>query len=70
VVSKATRADGHTASTVVPVSGEARAVEVARMLGGERLADTRLAHARAMLQSTTTDRPTSVTSQTRRRSKP
>ena len=70
VVSKATRADGHTASTVVPVSGEARACEVARMLGGERLADTRLAHARAMLQSTTTDRPMSVTGQTRRRSKP
>ena len=70
VVSKATRADGHTASTVVPVSGEARAVEVARMLGGERLVDTRLAHARAMLQSTSTDRPASVTGQTRRRSKP
>ncbi len=70
VVSKATRADGHTASTVVPVSGEARAVEVARMLGGERLADTRLAHARAMLQSTSTDRPASFTGQTRRRSKP
>ncbi len=70
VVSKATRADGHTASNVVPVSGEARAVEVARMLGGERLADTRLAHARAMLQSTSTDRPASFTGQTRRRSKP
>lgn len=70
VVSKATRADGHTASTVVPVSGEARAVEVARMLGGERLADTRLAHARAMLQSTSTDRPASITGQNRRRSKP
>ena len=70
VVSKATRADGHTTSTVVPVSGEARAVEVARMLGGERLTDTRLAHARAMLQFTSTDRPASVTGQNRRRSKP
>lgn len=69
VVSKSTRADGLTASTVVPVSGEARAREVARMLGGERLADTRLAHARAMLQSNSTGRPSIVTGQTRRRSK-
>ena len=50
VVSKALQADGRTASTVLPVSGEARISEVARMLGGERLAGTSLAHAEAMLQ--------------------
>ena len=54
LVSKATRADGQTVSNVVPVTDEARVVEVARMLGGQRLADTRLAHARAMLQPTVT----------------
>ncbi len=49
VVSKATQDDGRTTSTVVPVAGEARVAEVARMLGGERLAGTSLAHAQAML---------------------
>lgn len=49
VVAKSTQADGRTASTVQPVQGEARVAEVARMLGGERLAGTSLAHAQAML---------------------
>ena len=49
LVNKATQADGHTTSTVAPVAGEPRVAEVARMLGGERLAGTSLAHAQAML---------------------
>ncbi len=49
LVSKTLQADGHTTSTVLPVQGEARVAEVARMLGGERLAGTSLAHAQAML---------------------
>lgn len=48
VVSKAERA-GVTLSDVQPVAGEARVAEVARMLGGERLAGTSLAHAQALL---------------------
>ncbi|MBP6902274.1 MAG: DNA repair protein RecN [Burkholderiaceae bacterium] len=50
VVAKSAQADGRTASTVAPVAGEARVAEVARMLGGERMAGTSLAHAHAMLQ--------------------
>ncbi len=50
VVSKALRG-GQTASVVQPVLGEARVAEVARMLGGERMAGTSLAHAQAMLQA-------------------
>jgi DNA repair protein RecN (Recombination protein N) len=49
VVAKQARAGG-TASDVRPIAGEARVVEIARMLGGERMADTSLAHAQAMLQ--------------------
>jgi DNA repair protein RecN (Recombination protein N) len=49
LVSKGGLADGRTASSVAPVLGELRVAEVARMLGGERLAGTRLAHAQAML---------------------
>jgi DNA repair protein RecN (Recombination protein N) len=48
VVSKALQGRA-TVSDVQPVAGEARVSEVARMLGGERLAGTSLAHARAML---------------------
>lgn len=40
-----------TLSTVAPVTGEARVAEIARMLGGERLSSTTLAHAKEMLQS-------------------
>ncbi len=48
VVSKALR-DGSTRSEVVAVNGEARVAEVARMLGGERLSGTTLAHAQELL---------------------
>ena len=48
VVSKLSR-DGSTRSDVAGVSGEARVAEVARMLGGERLSGTSLAHAQEML---------------------
>ena len=71
LVSKATQADGRTTSSVLPVAGEARVAEVARMLGGERMAGTSLAHAQAMLAqalpsgSPTDPRPTTG----RRRSK-
>ena len=38
-----------TESTVRPLDGEARTQEIARMLGGERISATSLAHAREML---------------------
>ena len=50
VVAKQLQA-GTTLSSVNPVQGEQRVGEVARMLGGERLSDTTLAHAREMLQA-------------------
>ncbi|MES2879240.1 MAG: DNA repair protein RecN, partial [Pseudomonadota bacterium] len=50
VVSK--QLQGHsTVSSVNPVQGEQRVAEVARMLGGERLSNTTLAHAKEMLQA-------------------
>jgi DNA repair protein RecN (Recombination protein N) len=39
-----------TSSSVTPVEGEHRVAEIARMLGGERLSGTTLAHAKEMLQ--------------------
>ena len=48
VVSKQSR-DGLTLSEVNAVGGEVRVAEVARMLGGERLSNTSLAHAQEML---------------------
>ena len=48
VVSKQLR-DGLTLSDIQAVTGEVRVAEVARMLGGERLSDTRRAHAQEML---------------------
>jgi DNA repair protein RecN (Recombination protein N) len=48
VVSKAAR-DGVTRSDIHAASGEARVGEIARMLGGERLSGTSLAHAQEML---------------------
>ena len=48
VVSKAARGST-TVSSVLPVAGEARVAEVARMLGGGRLSPTSRAHAEAML---------------------
>jgi DNA repair protein RecN (Recombination protein N) len=40
-----------TVSTVADVQGEQRVAEIARMLGGEKLSGTTLAHAKEMLQS-------------------
>lgn len=40
-----------TLSTVAPVTGEQRVGEIARMLGGEKLSSTTLAHAKEMLQA-------------------
>jgi DNA repair protein RecN (Recombination protein N) len=48
VVSKS-MIDGRTQSSVTTVSGEHRVREIARMLGGERLSETTLAHAKEML---------------------
>ena len=48
VVSKQS-SSGHAHSEVRSVVGEARVAEIARMLGGERLSDTSLAHAQEML---------------------
>jgi DNA repair protein RecN (Recombination protein N) len=49
VVAKHAR-DGATLSDVRTVAGEVRVAEVARMLGGERLSNTSLAHAQEMLE--------------------
>ena len=43
------REKGTTFSTVEPVVGETRVAEIARMLGGEKLSNTTLAHAKEML---------------------
>jgi DNA repair protein RecN (Recombination protein N) len=48
VVAKQAKATA-VASSVAPVEGEKRVAEVARMLGGERLSGTTLAHAKEML---------------------
>ncbi len=53
VVAKALQA-GATVSSVAAVTGEARVAEIARMLGGERLSSTSLAHAQEMLDASTT----------------
>ena len=50
VVSKASDRNGPS-STVQPVQGEQRVGEVARMLGGEKLSGTTLAHAKEMLST-------------------
>lgn len=68
LVQKTTGADGSTASHVTPVWGEARVAEVARMLGGERMAGTSLAHAQAMLQQSPAA-PSGAQPAARRRSK-
>ena len=49
--------DGRVRSDVTPVAGEARVAEVARMLGGERLSGTSLAHAQEMLSVGSTPAP-------------
>jgi len=56
IVSKSLRPSGRAASDVQPVSGEARVAEVARMLGGERLA-TSLAHAQQLIEHATSASP-------------
>ncbi len=48
VVAKQAAGQG-VASSVAPVDGEKRVAEIARMLGGERLSGTTLAHAKEML---------------------
>ncbi|NNU44375.1 DNA repair protein RecN [Ramlibacter montanisoli] len=48
LVAKQSQAGG-VSSTVAPVEGEKRVAEIARMLGGERLSGTTLAHAKEML---------------------
>ncbi len=53
VVAKALQG-GSTVSAVGAVTGEARVAEIARMLGGERLSSTSLAHAEEMLASSNT----------------
>ena len=55
LVSKQAAADGSPTSTVAPIAGEARTREVARMLGGERISDTTLAHALEMLNAPAAD---------------
>jgi DNA repair protein RecN (Recombination protein N) len=48
VVSKAAH-EGRTRSEINPVGGETRVAEIARMLAGERLSGTSLAHAQELL---------------------
>jgi DNA repair protein RecN (Recombination protein N) len=50
VVSKHSDAQG-TSSQVTALNADARVNEIARMLGGEKVSDTTLAHAREMLQT-------------------
>ena len=56
VVSKQTL-DGSTQSAISRVAGEARVAELARMLAGERLSGTSLAHAQALLAMATVADP-------------
>ncbi len=56
IVTKALQDSGRTASDVQPVAGEARVAEVARLLGGERLA-TSLAHAQQLIAHATAATP-------------
>ena len=48
LVSKTSNKEG-VSSSVTPIAGEQRVTEIARMLGGEKLSATTLAHAREML---------------------
>ncbi len=67
VVSKQLR-EGLTLSDVRAVAGEARVAEVARMLGGERLTNTRIAHAQEMLAVASEVAPAPASARTRKRS--
>ena len=59
LVAKALK-DGKTNSEVRPIAGEARTAEIARMLGGERLSSTSLAHAQEMLDLSAKSTPTAA----------
>jgi DNA repair protein RecN (Recombination protein N) len=67
VVSKQAQ-DGSTFSSVHSVTGEVRVAEIARMLGGERLSNTSLAHAQEMLSIGST--PTTLPAPARGRKRP
>ena len=67
IVSKSTSA-GQAATDVRPLAGEARVGEVARMLGGERLA-TSLAHAQQLIEHATAPAPAAGPSAKPRRSR-
>jgi DNA repair protein RecN (Recombination protein N) len=54
VVAKQNQSGG-VSSSVADVQGEQRVAEIARMLGGERLSGTTLAHAKEMLGESSTD---------------
>lgn len=69
VVAKAAR-DGRTESTVSPVGGEQRVAEIARMLGGERLSGTSLAHAQELLSVAAVATPTAPSPTARSRKRP
>ena len=49
LVHKEADASGTTLSHVIPIAAETRTQEIARMLGGERISATTLAHARELL---------------------
>jgi DNA repair protein RecN (Recombination protein N) len=66
VVSKQFK-NGHTLSDVQTVAGEVRVAEVARMLGGERLSNTSLAHAEEMLATGADASPAAPVSRGRKR---
>ncbi len=68
IVSKAQQADGRSASDVRRVLGEQRVAEVARMLGGERMA-TSLAHAEQLLQQGRTENAVAPPLDKKRRSR-
>ncbi|MBI5896786.1 MAG: hypothetical protein HZB24_12550 [Desulfobacterales bacterium] len=40
---------GRTHTTIAPLDAQQRVEEIARMLGGEKITDTTLAHAKEML---------------------
>lgn len=58
-----------TESTVRPLDGEARTQEIARMLGGERISATSLAHAREMLMPVAADGATDSAQAARRKAR-
>lgn len=65
VVSKTSHA-GSTTSDVVPVQGEARVAEIARMLGGQQLSGASLAHAKEMLATAVAALPAAGKARSRR----